>query len=147
MKFPLPLPDKIVRLIAKRDRVALGIKTADEVAAQAAITSEKELHRQVAGLLRIRDIVFFDSRMDRKSTVQIGMPDFVFCFVRTLEPTDTTASLLRWPVPCCWELKIDNRKLEPAQELMFQRLTVNGWKCSVIRSVAEAVSQLKELGL
>ena len=39
MKFPRA--DRVVRLISKRDRDALGVKTQDEIAAAAEIKSER----------------------------------------------------------------------------------------------------------
>jgi hypothetical protein len=147
MKFPLT--DRVVRLISKRDRRALGLKTLDEAIAAAEIKSERDLHRAVANLLRLRGIEFFESRMDRKTTNQIGTPDFIFAVSYRPNYDDTTASLLNWPVACGWELKLPGRKLDPEQQAMFARMTTapNGWQCCVITSVDQALAELRRLGL
>jgi hypothetical protein len=147
MKFPLP--DRIVRLISKCDRDALGLKTQDEIAAATEIKTERDLHKQIANILRLRGIEFFESRMDKRTGRPRGEPDFLFCLAYRPNYDDTTASLLNWPVACAWELKLPGKKLDPEQQKMFERMTAgpNGWQCHVITSVDEALAELRKLNL
>jgi hypothetical protein len=62
----LQLTDRIVRMIEKADRKKLGLKTRDELISAAEVKSERKLHKQVAASLRMRDIVFFESRFDSR---------------------------------------------------------------------------------
>lgn len=146
MKFQLT--DRIIHMINKPDRDRLKLKTQDELAAVAEIKSEKELHGQVANLLRLRGIQFFDSRMDKKTNRPRAEPDFLFCLSFKPEADNTTGSLLTWAIGCAWELKIGNKPLSREQELMFQKMSVapNGWRCCVVRSVDDALRELKQLG-
>jgi hypothetical protein len=145
----LALTDKIVRMIGKADRQKFGLRTLDEVAAQSEVKSERELHKQVANLLRLRGIEFVESRMDRKTTNQVGTPDFLFAIQHKPKPDGSTASLLNWAVACGWEIKMPNKKLDVEQEKMFERMPVqpNGWRCCVISSVDQALEELKRLGV
>ena len=130
MKFPLP--DHVIRLIAAPERKALGLKTQEEAALAAEIKSERDLHKAVGNLLRLRGIEFFESRMDRKTTRRKGEPDFLFALERAA---------------VAWELKLPGRQLDPEQEKMFQKMSAkpNGWICRIIHSVDEALSELKRL--
>jgi hypothetical protein len=135
---PKLLPASFVRLIAKSDRTALGLKTQDELAAAAEIKSERQLQSQIANLLSLRDIVYCWHRTDRKSHATIGWPDFCFA-VRT-------GGAL---VAVGWECKLSGRSLDPEQEKMKGRMTtgVNGWTYCVIHSVEEALVELGKLGV
>ena len=143
MKFPVP--DQVVGLIDKADRKKLGLKTQDEIAAAVEVKSERELHRAVASVLRLRGIEFFESRMDRKTTRPKGEPDFLFA---VWSKPDGVVSKGQ-PEPCAWELKRAGRKLDADQVKMFERMTAspNTWCCRVIHSVDEALEELRRLGL
>jgi hypothetical protein len=147
MKFALT--DRVLRMINKGERKKLGLKTVDEIVANAEVKSERDLHKQIANLLRLRGIEFFSSRMDKRTTTQVGMPDFLFSIKYRPSYDDTTASLLNWPVACAWELKLPGKKLDPEQQAMFERMSTgtNGWQCSVITSVDEALAELRKLNL
>jgi hypothetical protein len=149
MTMKLPLTDRILRMIGRADRVALGLKTQDELAAAAEIKTERDLHKQIANLLRLRGIEFFESRMDRKTTRPKGEPDFLFCIAHKPSPDETTGSLLTWPVAMGWELKLPGKKLDPEQQAMFARMSTgpNGWQCCVISSVDQALDELRKLNL
>ncbi len=140
------IPDKMLKLIDKAQRLELGLLTQDEIAAQAEIKSERDLHRQIENLLRLKDIVFFSSRMDRRTTTQVGMPDFIFATICS-STVKATLDFATFALPCAWELKVAGRPLEPEQVKMFERMRKNGWACRVIRSVDDALAELKRLGL
>ena len=148
MSFKSPLPDHVVKLIEKSQRQALGLRTMDEKVVEAEVKSERDLHKAVANLLRLRGIEFFESRMDRKTTRPKGEPDFLFCVL--VKDFDKEKLVVRyWPVAVAFELKVAGRPLSEAQQAMFKRMTTppNAWKCVVIRSVLEAVVELRRLGL
>jgi hypothetical protein len=151
MSFKFPLPDSIVKLIDKADREKLGLKTMDEHIAQAEVKSERDLHKAIANLLRLRGIEFFESRMDRKTTQAVGVPDFVFAVSAKLPPTKSMLldAVIAAPLACGWEVKIAGRPLSESQQAMFRKLTTppNAWCCRVIRSVDDALAELKRLGL
>lgn len=143
MKFPLP--PHIIELVDAADRKALGLKTREEAIAAAEVKSERDLHRQVGALLRLRGIEYFESRMDKPTTQRRGVPDILFCVTLKVKgPGD-----LRWPVGVGWELKLPGKKLDPDQEQMLERMTSppNAWCVRCVHSVDEALMELKRLGL
>jgi hypothetical protein len=142
------LPDSMLKLVEKSQRQALGLRTMDEIAAQAEVKIEKDLHRQIENLLRIRNVQFFSSRMDRRTTTQVGTPDILFC-VLVWVFDKLTQSTFQMPQAHAWELKIGGRALDPEQVKMFEQMTAkpNGWTCRTIRSVDDALAELKRLGL
>jgi hypothetical protein len=96
--------------------------------------TERELHKSVGNVLRLRGIEYVESRMDRRTTQRRGVPDFLFAV--------STAAV-------AWELKLPGKKLDPEQQAMFARMTTapNGWRCCVITSVDQALGELRKLGL
>jgi hypothetical protein len=153
MSFSFPLPDHMLKLLDEKDRAKLGKAglMMEEHIAQGEIKLERDLHRAIANLLRLRGIEFVESRMDRRSTNQIGTPDFLFCVWGQLTPTKTDP--LAWcgafPVACAWECKAAGRMLTEEQQAMFKRMTTapNTWTCRVIRNVDDALAELRRLGL
>jgi hypothetical protein len=110
------------------------------------ITTERELHDAVRDLLDRRGIVYFHSRMDKRTTQQKGVPDFIFSVgIRWM--FGVTAGVNA--VPFAWECKIGKGKLSEDQEKMMARLIAppNKWRVTVIRSVQDALEDLNLLGL
>jgi hypothetical protein len=106
------------------------------------------LSNQVENLLRLRGIQYFKSRSDRKTTRPKGEPDFIFAVM--VQDFDKNALQIRsWPLACAWELKTGGNQLSEEQRAMFKRLNAhpNAWKCCVIRSVQDALEELKRLGM
>jgi hypothetical protein len=143
------LTERILHMIKKDDRKKLGLKTQDEIAAQGEVKSEKELHKQIENLLRLKGVQFFSSRMDKRTTTQVGMPDFIFSLAFKPSPDQTMGSLLSWPLGCAWELKLPGKKLDAEQQAMFDRMTTspNAWCCRLITSIEQALEELQKLGL
>ncbi len=138
------ITDNMVRLMSKADRKRLGFKTREEAISEAEIKSERDLHKQIGNLLRLRGIVFFESRMDKKTTRKKGEPDFLFSVaILNGPPTNTIA------VPCAWECKTGSGQLSDDQKAVAVKLTTfpNHWRFVVIRSVDEALAELKRMGL
>lgn len=75
-----PLPENILRCMAPGDRTPMGKagRTLAECDEANAIKLEKELHRQIEQDLRRRMVTYGHCRMDRKSTMIVGWPDFTF---------------------------------------------------------------------
>jgi hypothetical protein len=142
------IPPHMVRLMEKSQREALGIKTPEEAIADAEIKTERDLHHQIEGLLRLKGIVFFASRTDKRTTRPLGEPDFLFSVIVT-EVDKNAQATFSWPIACAWELKVGNNTLSLEQEKMLDAMQTapNGWCCRIIRSVEEAVEELKRLGL
>ena len=148
MKLTYPLPDHIVRLIDKADRTKMGLKTLEEQMGENDFKSEKELHRGIENLLRLRNIVFFHSRTDKRTTRPVGEPDFLFSVIIVADSDKTHQQRLSWPISCAWEIKLPGKRLDPEQEKMFASMTArpNSWCCRVIHSVQEALDELRKLG-
>lgn len=131
------LPDSYLRCLSPEDRRKLGQKTAEEVLAQGEAKSEKTLQKQIVGLLRLKGIEPIVSRMDRRTSNNVGTPDILFCVLGT----STFA--------CAWEVKMPRGIVGVEQNAMHVKLQTfpNDWTVKVIRSVDEAIAELKEMGI
>jgi hypothetical protein len=76
-----PIPEHVLRLMPGSARKPLGKAglTMPELSQKAAVKREKELQQTCASMLRLRDIWFSASRMDKKATNTKGTPDFLMC--------------------------------------------------------------------
>lgn len=74
------LPENILKRISAKDRAPLGKagRTAAECQEVQVAKSEKELQGQLEALLRRRGYIPARQRMDKRSNLQEGMPDFFF---------------------------------------------------------------------
>lgn len=117
------LPDNVKRCMADADRKPLGKAGMTQPEADAKFTArrEKEIQENIAGLLRHRNITFFRQRMDRKTTGQIGWPDFTFAIKGHA---------------CACEVKTPDGVISPEQQEMLTRLMAEGWAVCVVRSEA-----------
>lgn len=158
MKLPTILPDAFLRCIepSERKKIAVGQLTAEEALSKAEIRNEKELQRNLVNLLRLHNIEPIVSRMDRKTSNNLGTPDILFSIAHWIE-VDANCQKCGHEqylgelavVAVAYEVKFGNGKLSPEQEKMFIRLSSppNNWRCKVIRSVDEMIADLKELGI
>lgn len=73
------LPDALLRRMDPAERAKLGKAgmTAEEGRAHAATCRERELHKLIFQDLRRRELFFIHSRMDKRSTNNKGLPDFI----------------------------------------------------------------------
>ena len=154
MKLPAVLPDKFLKCMALADRKSLGAagETTAETDAKAQVRSERELQKLIVSYLRLHGIEPIVSRMDRRTSNNLGTPDILFCvssaFFRIRPNTGAYDSgWIRYA--CAWEVKLPGCSLRPAQETMKQRLTTapNGWTHRVIYSLEQARNELKQMGL
>lgn len=132
------LPNSYLRCLSAKDRQKLGQRTAEEVMAQGETKSEKELQKQIVGLLRLKGIEVNVSRMDKRKTDVVGWPDLTFSVIRG-----------RIAIPCLWEVKMPKGTLSPEQMTLASKLTTgpNAWRYRLIRSVDQAIAELKEMGI
>jgi len=143
------LPEHVKRMIDHAQRQSLGIRTNDEVAARVHTYNERKLHAELRQLFNLKGIAYLEARMDRKSHMTKGWPDFTFAVLlqkpNKMDPTGLTCV----PIPCAWECKVGSARLKPEQEEMLRRLQAepNGWRVKVIHSLQEAVEELKALGI
>jgi len=128
------LPENIRKCLPKEDRAALDVPTLSDVEERNTEKLEKKLQEQVASLLRIRNIWFYRSRMDRKTTGPKGAPDFIFSLKIKGKGT-----------PVAWECKVGKGQCTPEQTDTRIRMLSNGWSYQVIRTLDEAKRSLDEV--
>jgi hypothetical protein len=75
------LPENILRAMNPKDRLPLGkgFKTSAEAQAVCDAKSERELQNQMENWFRLNGIPAFRQRMDKKSNMPTGTPDFLCC--------------------------------------------------------------------
>ncbi len=75
------LPENILKRMDPKDRAPLGkgFKTSAEAQATCDAQSEKQVQKQIENWFRLNGIPAFRQRMDRKSNMPIGTPDFLVC--------------------------------------------------------------------
>lgn len=142
------LPDSFLRCLSPEDRKSLGQKTAEEVMRDAQVKSERQLQTMIVNLLRLKGIEPLWHRTDKKSAATIGWPDITFgTFAYCESEPDGLKPFIS--LPCAWEVKFGKGELSTEQQQMHVRLSTppNAWRIKVIRSVDEALAELKELGL
>lgn len=146
-----PLPDSVLRLMDPAIRASLGkhYRTWDEIQQKALMDTERKLHHDIENLLRLKNVCYFHSRTDRKTTRPKGEPDFLLSvLMQKLTKSDPT-NVVPVTVAIALEVKLPGKKLSPEQEEMFRRMTAfpNGWMCRVVHSVDDVLAILKDLGV
>lgn len=122
---PQILPNSFTDKIAdpkERRRICGTPLTSPERQAANDAKLERELHKLICNELLRRQIVFIHSRMDRKSTIGVSLPDF--CFALSGHPVAV-------------ECKTKSGELSPEQYVTMNRMIGNGWRYYVVRSFAE----------
>lgn len=127
---PIELPDALVRAIAKGDRKVLGLVTSEEALCAQELRQEREMHKLFANWLRLHGVPFIHARMDKKSTIRRGWPDF---------------TLLWGGRALCLEFKLPGEGLDPDQIEVHRELTLNGTPVQTVHSVAEAIGAAQSL--
>lgn len=124
------LPDNILKLMSPQDRAALGKagRTMDEISADNEKKLESEFQKDIGNYLRLKDIVYGWSRMDRKTTTFKGWPDFVFAI------RGRAIAL---------EAKVGKRQTTPEQDQTHAAMRANGWEVHVVRTFPEVVAIIK----
>ncbi len=89
--------------------------------------AEKEIHKLVLAWLGQHDIFPIHSRMDRKTTQIVGIPDFLFCYHGK---------------PWAIEIKMPGKGLREEQQWCMDKLAANGWNCRVCHSLQEMIKEI-----
>ncbi len=127
---PIGLPDAMVRAMSKSDRKALGLSTSKEALCAQQIRQEREMHNLFASWLRLNQVPFIHARMDKKSTIRKGWPDF---------------TLVWHGHAFCLEFKLPGQPLEPEQLEVHRELRLTGTPVQTAYSVAEAIDAARRL--
>lgn len=133
-----PLPDNILSKMNPSERKRLGKagRTTEQIVEANTIKSEKELQRQCVAMLRLRGIFVIVSRMDKRTSNQVGTPDLIFSLMRENDFIGR---------PCGFECKLKGNKPTPEQEKVMGQMASNGWTVRVIHSVEQMRDELKAL--
>lgn len=123
------LPENIRSRMAPETRKALHCPTQPECDAKQERIAERKMHEQFEQWLRLHEIPFVHSRMDRKSTIREGWPDFS-CF-----KNGATVFI---------EFKVEGKKPTPEQAECIWRLQSEGFPAAVATSVGAAIAFAKE---
>jgi hypothetical protein len=99
------IPPNFARLMSPTDRKAVGILSTEEVRQHADARHEDELQRDIVRLLDQRGLFFSRARMDKKTTVRVGMFDFTIYL-----PTGKFLAV---------EVKVKDGKLSMFQQKLF----------------------------
>jgi len=108
---------------SERQRLGKLFRLPKEMEVDREIQSEKELQKDVANLLRQRNIWFGASHMDKRSRFTMGAPDFLFVYLSR---------------PFAFECKVGNNKPTEEQYRTHVQMRENGWLVFVVRSLEEA---------
>ena len=102
-------------------------KTAPDKASHEDVKSEKILQIQIEQYLGHKGITAIRSRMDRKTSNQVGTPDFMFAVEGRA---------------CAYEAKLPHHKLSTEQEEMRRKLEADGWHYVVVRHLDDVIADL-----
>ncbi len=117
------LPSHILKLMSKdqRPKGTAGLLP-EEIDAKNEKKTEREIQNQIADYLRLHEITFYNSRMDRKATIGRGLPDFAYAY---------------HGIPIAIEVKTKDGKTSDEQNKCHEKMRENGWKVYVVRSLSE----------
>lgn len=127
---------KILRMMPEEERKRLGKAglTPEEHQAKTDAKRERELHDRIEALLRIRGITYVHSRMDKPSTIRVGLPDFMFCLPREKG----------FGIPMAIEVKMPGEEPTPEQVQCMRELIRDGWFVRVVRNEQQFIQALQE---
>lgn len=125
------IPENILSKMDPKDRAELGQKTNTDRRAEAIAKDEKEIQKQVAGYLRLLNVWFTASRMDRRTSNAVGTPDFILPY---------KGHAVFFECKCAW-----SRALRPEQAKAREEIIKQGGVWALVTSLAEAQACLREL--
>lgn len=132
------LPPNVLRYMSTQEQKRLGYVSPEKVKAKSSAARERELHDQVANLLRLRGVRYLGhSRMDRKTSRRKGEPDFIFSH-RSPKLDDIAE-------PCAIELKTDSGELSEEQRLCIADMRQDGWEVLIARNLEDVKAWLDSL--
>jgi hypothetical protein len=125
-----PLPDHFLSKLPPEERERLGRSrmTSEEAQAKYIARSEKALQLAVAQWLKAQKYPFFSPRMDKRTTWQVGAPDFIVCVEGFF---------------VCVECKSLSGKLSTEQEAIMACVTMGGGMYLVIHEVEHLANALR----
>lgn len=136
-KLPAILTDSFLKAMPPEERKKLGKAglTKEEAAAKRSGGTERQLQDEIAGWLELEQIYYESDRMDRKTSGKKGRADFRLC-VRGADGVGRWLSL---------EAKTGGAKLTAEQEEEAERLLRSGGAFAVVRSLAEAIAEVRKI--
>lgn len=145
------LPDNIKKMMRPEDRKSLGVAglTNEEAIQRAQVKSERDLQKLIEALLRLKGVEPIRSRMDRKTSNNLGTPDFLFAVKGMIEGEQPFTRNKPRIFACAWEVKLPGGKLSLEQTQMAARMISepNAWEWTIITSVDDALIQLRAMGI
>jgi len=129
------LPDSLLRRIAPADRKTVHLppplsELVSQTAAKADVKREKELQNQIENFLRLRGITAIRSAMHRKTSNNLGTPDFLFAI---------------WGRAVALECKLPGQKPTEDQKRVMAGLAKDGWYVKIVHSLDEMRAVLAAL--
>lgn len=128
------LPQKFLKAMRPEDRNPMGKAgvTTPEAKAKFDARTEKEVHKQICQWLDLHEIYYVHHRMDRKSGIASGAPDFHL----------QRANLVR---PFCVgiEVKVNGNTLSEEQERVRQKMMDSDWEYYIVSSLQEVIELMK----
>lgn len=124
-------PDNLLRRMKPEDRKALGKagQTGEEAMAAYSARSEKELQKQIAGILGVRGIRYLNPAMSKRSPLPIGWADFTIF----ISPGRVIFM----------ECKIEGGKLTKEQAEFGAWATERGFPYAVVTTLKQAIEMLE----
>lgn len=131
--MPTVLPDKFLRCMPKAERKRLGKSglLMEELILRDRIKTEKQFQENILAYLRLHNIVAGRQRMDKKSNMAVGWPDFVFA----VPPG----------IPVAFESKLPGQDQTPEQKDMQKKMEANGWRYFVVHDMHEVKNILESI--
>ena len=123
-RFTHPLPENIRKCLPIALRTCLNTRTAIEEAEVFGQKTEKLIHAKFEAWLRLNEIPFIHSRMDKKSTIRVGWPDFSICFGGKMVFV---------------EFKLPGKELSPEQIAVCDELVSENFKVSIQTEPGQAI--------
>jgi hypothetical protein len=114
------------------DRMRLGKagRTTTEIVRQIEEQSEKDLHKDIVRYLNILGVPFAHARMDKRSSIAVGYPDFSFPYKGRFVG---------------WEAKVKGKGLTSEQQATRDLIERNGGRFAVIRLLEDAKNHLRSI--
>lgn len=129
---PPVLPQKFIDLMSPADRARLGNagRTTTEIVRQIEEQSEKDLHKDIVRYLNVLGVPFAHARMDKRSSIAVGYPDFSFPYKGRFVG---------------WEAKVKGKGLTSEQQATRNLIERNGGRFAVIRFLEDAKNHLRSI--
>jgi hypothetical protein len=125
------LPPHILEKMDAKDRASLGKagRLQSEIDEKIKERAEKDLHHDISRFLNLLGIVFCHARMDKKSGITVGWPDYAFPYKGLF---------------VAWEAKTGT-KLSHDQLSVKHRIVLQGGHYRVITHLGECKDHLREI--